>query len=320
MAGQLDLFGGAGGVQPIVDDEVVALRRRLPPRLYLGTCSWTFPGWSGVWAGQPTQAELVRRGLHAYARHPLFSTVEIDRSYYGPLSSDELHDYATQLPPGFPVVSKLWNELTTPVFADHPRWGARAGQRNQRFLDPELGQELLAPYRQGAFSLHKHAGPFILSVPPLAPSLRSDPLAFCRGLERLLDALPEGRYAVEVRNRELRVPRLGILLRDRGCALVLNWWSGLPDLAEQRRTAPRFAFYVVRLMLPPNIAYDDRKAQMAPFDRVRDPQPAMRRHVVELLRDTLPEIDVYVLANNKAEGSAPGTLRAIAEELVETTG
>ncbi len=312
---QLDLFSGAAGVQPVRDAALDALRARLPSRLYLGTCSWTYPGWADtVWAGRPSHAELVKRGLFAYARFPLFSTVEIDRSYYGPLTPADQQSYAEQLPPAFVLVAKLWLELTTPVFADHPRWGARAGQRNPRFFDPELGAEVVRSYLDGP--LAEHTGPLLLCVPPLSSAHRPDAQRFCAALERLLGALPPHRYAVEVRNRELRVPRLGALLVEHGASLVLNWWSGMPELTQQRREMPRFLFQVVRLLLPPASAYEARRDELTPFDRVRSPQPVMRAEVVELLRESLPERDVYVLADNKAEGSAPGTLRAIAEAFV----
>ena len=41
---------------------------------------------------------LVAGGLAAYARHPLFRTVGIDRSYYAPLGTRELAEYAAALP------------------------------------------------------------------------------------------------------------------------------------------------------------------------------------------------------------------------------
>ena len=75
-------------------------------------------------------------------------------------------------------------------------------------------------------------------------------------------------------------------------------------------TAP---FVVSRLMLPPGERYDERRAAMAPFDRVVDPQLAMRADVVALVRRAAEDgREVYVNVNNKAEGSAPLTVRALA--------
>ena len=70
--------------------------------LYLGTCSWSFPGWDGlVYRGRQNKTMLSREGLKTYSQHPLLRTVSIDRSYYGPLSRDELTRYAKQVPKNF---------------------------------------------------------------------------------------------------------------------------------------------------------------------------------------------------------------------------
>jgi uncharacterized protein YecE (DUF72 family) len=50
-----------------------------------------------------------------------------------------------------------------------------------------------------------------------------------------------------------------------------------------------------------------------------DPNPEMRRQTVALVR-AAGERPVYVLVNNKAEGCAPATIRALAEELAGGDG
>ena len=95
---QLELFAPAPGVaaeperppQPpapaLATDEQRALAERLPPDLRLGTSSWSFPGWTGlVYAREATTELLAREGLPAYARHPFFRTVGVDRTFYGPV-------------------------------------------------------------------------------------------------------------------------------------------------------------------------------------------------------------------------------------------
>ena len=90
---QLDLFTppatppavvGAVAVAPAM----VALARHLPPQLYLGTSSWTFPGWQGLVYDRAASASvLARHGLSAYAQHPLLRTVCLDRTFYAPCRS-----------------------------------------------------------------------------------------------------------------------------------------------------------------------------------------------------------------------------------------
>src|SRR5687768_5452928 len=83
------------------------LRRAAPARVYLGTSSWSFPGWQGlVWQGQHTAPSLSRDGLPAYGALGLFRTVGIDRSFYAPMSSDEFAAYALQVPADFRFLVK----------------------------------------------------------------------------------------------------------------------------------------------------------------------------------------------------------------------
>jgi hypothetical protein len=44
----------------------------------------------------------------------------------------------------------------------------------------------------------------------------------------------------------------------------------------------------------------------------------MRRQVVQVIRESVAGgLPVYVLVNNKAEGCAPATIRALADQLAE---
>ncbi|WP_204320593.1 hypothetical protein, partial [Klebsiella pneumoniae] len=54
--------------------------------LRIGTSSWSYPGWDGlVYAGEYSDSMLARKGLAAYAQHPLLRTVSIDRGFYAPI-------------------------------------------------------------------------------------------------------------------------------------------------------------------------------------------------------------------------------------------
>ena len=78
------------------------LAARVPPGVRFGTSSWSFPGWKGlVYSGARTQTALAREGLTEYGRHPLLTTVGVDRSYYAPMPAADLASWATQLPASF---------------------------------------------------------------------------------------------------------------------------------------------------------------------------------------------------------------------------
>jgi len=93
----------------------------------------------------------------------------------------------------------------------------------------------------------------------------------------------------------------------------------MPNLAQQMRVEGLLegSLLVVRLLLPPGARYADLKEAYAPFDRIVAPQSEMRQDLVRLVRAALDrDMECYVLVNNKAEGSSPLTVRALAELLV----
>jgi uncharacterized protein YecE (DUF72 family) len=323
MRRQLDLFGEAPPppLTPHVTERDRELAHALPSHVRLGTSTWTFPGWKGLlYEGAPSQDALVRGGLGAYARHPLFRTVGIDRSYYGPLQDKDLEGYAAQLAgTDFLAVSKVWEELTTIAFPAHPRFGERAGAKNPSFLDPERTQiEVLAPY---ARHFADYTGPFVFEIPPAPQGSLPDEREFSAAIERLLTALPaQFRYAFELRNRELLTPRYLDTLRAHRATHCFNMWTAMPTVGRQLELPGVITSDVVvcRLMLPPATRYEAMKKAFEPFDRIVREQPDMRSDVVRLalLCEELSVKALFVLVNNKAEGSAPLTVKALAEAIV----
>jgi uncharacterized protein YecE (DUF72 family) len=317
MSDQLELFG-APEPTPEPDPQLEALARAVPRHVRFGTSSWTFEGWRGLVYQKryASKQAFVRESLAEYARYPLFGTVGIDRSYYAPMTPPELAGYAAQLPPGFPCCSKVWSEITTRVFPRHPRHGERAGQPNPSFLDPGLFADAVLGPLEDAFV--EHAGPLVVELPP-APR-PTDPRRFAAAVERFLAAVPETfRYAFELREPQLLTDRyLDVLRAHPHASHVFNLHSRMPPLSRQlgRGRTLMHDLAVVRLMLPPGHRYDELKAAYAPFDRLVDPQPAMRADVLRLVDETAARgMQLFVLVNNKAEGSSPWTVRALAEAL-----
>lgn len=289
------------------------LMRQLSSDVRFGTSSWTFPGWAGiVYAGRPSERELQQRGLEEYARHPLFRTVGIDRSYYRPLGEKDLREYAEQLPRGFNCVHKVYGRITSAL-------DPRTREPNPEFLDVALlEREVLRPLER---HFRDNLGPLVFELMPLhQPELPSDE-RFITKLGQFLAALPRGfSYAIELRNREFLLPEYVDLLHRHGVSHVFNFWERMPRLGEQLALPGLLEAGDValsRLMIPPGKRYMKRKETLAPFDELRDPQPGMRRDVMEicLAVQRLGKV-VYIIANNKAEGCSPLTVRALASELV----
>lgn len=101
--------------------DVAALADRLPRNLRFGTSSWSFPGWRGlVYGADYPEASLARAGLDAYARHPLFRAVGVDRGFYAPVDEAVLTRYAAAVGDGFRFLLKAHAALTTPRTAYRP--------------------------------------------------------------------------------------------------------------------------------------------------------------------------------------------------------
>jgi uncharacterized protein YecE (DUF72 family) len=326
MKNQLSLFssGSQPAMTPTVKCVQIARDRELadalPRWLHFGTSSWTFPGWENIFYEAPvTQKDLVASGLRAYAQNPLFSSVGIDRSYYGPVPRAELDAYAEGLPDSFSAVSKIWADVTTYIFPDHPSAGERAGKRNPNFLNPDIVNAEILPAYRGAF--HEHAGPLIFEMPPVGEGKLPSEIELTQAMERLFENLPtDFRFAFEPRNFELVSPRYLACLRAHRAAHVVSYWSGLPPLITQLKVpnilpAP---FVVARIMQPPRTRYEQLREAFAPFNRIVKSQPDMHDDVVRLTkmcRDAGKE-SLFVLVGNKSEGCAPITVRALAEKVV----
>jgi uncharacterized protein YecE (DUF72 family) len=318
---QLDLFDDCReevpDAEPKPAHELQSIRHRLASKLRLGTSSWTFPGWAGLVYHRryPTERAFLRESLAEYARHPLMRTVGIDRGYYAPISEQDLAMYAAQLPAGFRAAIKVWQRITMPGFPRHRRYGPDAGRPNPDFLNAELFASVVHDPVRKAFSAHM--GPWILELAPspypVDPAWLNDKLA---GFLRL--APREFPFAVELRDRRLLTEAYARTLEEHGAAHVFNYWSRMPTLEEQMRNDGllRGSLLVIRLLLPPGARYETLKKVYAPFDRLVAPQEAMRRDVVRLVRAALDrDMDAYVLVNNKAEGSSPLTVEALARML-----
>lgn len=300
MRDQMAMFG-APEVEPATwDPGLVALGGRVPDGVFFGTSSWSFPGWAGrVWKRELPDTLLSERGLAAYAQHPLFRSVSVDRTYYRVPEPGLYADYASQVPDGFRFVVKAPQVCTAARIR---------GEANPLALDPGWAEaEFLGPLRGG---LGAKLGLVLLQFPPQPPDALGP---FYDRLARFLEL--DAPFAVEVRTPAWLDGPLAAVLADRGASPCLTIHPTMPDLRTQwkRTNAGEAPDLVLRWNLGGGRAYDDAKARYAPFDRIVDPDPALRGAVANAVRWAVERgRRVWVTANNKAEGCAPGTLEAIA--------
>ena len=306
------------GIQPAEPSpELIAiadtLRHRYGERLRLGTASWSFPGWDGfVWsanAREMSEQKVAREGLRAYAQHPLLQSVSVDRAFYTPVTASDYARYAQQVGPDFRFTSKCWRGITDPVIG---------GTRNPLFLDGQYAREqILQPFLDGAGS---KAGVQVLQFSPgMLRRARLTPSGFVQRLDEFLGRLASPiPVVVELRDAELLIPEYFAALQQHGAEHCINVHpsAGLPVIEQIKRVGRRPEPLVIRWMLQAGFAYEEARERYLPFDKLVDEDPATRRAIATLARRALEAGgSVYVIANNKAEGSAPLTLFKLAAEL-----
>jgi uncharacterized protein YecE (DUF72 family) len=289
----------------------------LSPFIRFGTSTWAYEGWQGqVYKLQYVKSRFVQECLGEYCQYgdgnkPLFRTVGNDATFYRPPTANQLRRYLNQIPEDFEMCFKVWEEITIPSFANQPRYGARAGQPNPRFLDAGLFNEfVITPYREAKFE--SHAGPFLFEFQRHGIPAQE----FCSRLDGFFRQLPKDfRYAVELRNRGLLGPEYCQVLEAHAVAHVYNHWSYMPPLAEQHRRMERFTapFTVIRLLTPLKMSYEAAKKRAEPYNKIVEVLPEMRRDTVALVNQAVAENrQAYVLVNNRSEGNAPLTIEALA--------
>jgi uncharacterized protein YecE (DUF72 family) len=304
-----------------VDSELEAVAAGLPRALHLGTSSWSFPGWKGiVWASDHSDSALARTGLPVYARHPMLRTVSLDRAFYRPLAAAEYAAYAAQVPDDFRFIVKA-PQLVCDALVRGP--DGRAKQDNPAFLDPVLARTaFVQPALEG---LGRKIGALVFQLSPL-PAWR---LARMEGLLEQLEAMlaglpalepvaPGAVVAVEVRDPEFLGPAFAALLKRVRATYCLGLHPRLPPIGEQ--------LPMLRALWPGPLVcrwslnrkhgsdgYGVAKEGYRPFDKTVDPDPATRDALARIVAGTVSSgWSVYVAINNKAEGSAPLSVIALA--------
>jgi uncharacterized protein YecE (DUF72 family) len=243
------------------------------PNLYLGTSGWSYADWEGT-LYPPGTTPAAR--LAEYAKH--FATVEIDSTFYGTPTRTTVGRWRTVAPRGFLFAAKFPREVT------HETNLVGSKAEAERFVRAmaELGDRL---------------GPLLLQLPP---SFHVEGMGV---LEDFLKRLPGGfRYAVEVRHRSWLGSDLPEMLRERGVALTLIDYPGMPRM--ERATAD---FSYVRWL-------GNRREFPSGHTRPKKERDDDLRWWSDLVDRFLEEgKTVFAYANNHYQNHSPSTLERFLE-------
>ena len=327
MAAPRRRAAAAGDVRPARDSPLLEAPL-LPLDIRLGTSSWFFPGWRGlVYEGVHPQATLSRKGLAAYAQIPLLRTVSLDRTFYAPISAVDYARYASQVPEHFSFVVKAPAIVCDAVMRDEE---GRGKVPNPHFLDAAIAtREFVLPCLEG---LKAKAGPLVFQVSPLPRSLVEDASLFIERLEAFFAALPREMgthnpiYALELRNPELLTPRLMRMLARAEVRYCVGLHDRMPEVERQEAALRALdgeepGPLVVRWNLHRGFLYQAAKQRYEPFDRLVDQDGETRRALARMAATAFRAgRKVWITANNKAEGSAPLSVLALAREIASQIG
>jgi uncharacterized protein YecE (DUF72 family) len=312
-------------VEPAVPNaEVISLAKTLPPRVRLGTSSWNYPGWAGlVWDGEYPETNLSRYGLTAYAKHPLFRTVSIDRGFYRPLNVAQFAEYASQVDQDFRFVVKAPSLVTDALIRDESGRGMRA---NPHFLNAEEAVKMFVePALEG---LAHRLGALVFQISPLPNQMLMHVPEVIDRLHQLLKAIPNFRHiapdaavAVEVRDPQWLTPQFVNALRDTGATYCMGLHAKMPSISEQ--------LPILRALWPGPLVcrwnlnslhgaygYEDAQQAYSPYDKMIDPDLEARTTLAKVISGTANAgQNVYVTLSNKAEGSAPLSVIELAKAI-----
>jgi hypothetical protein len=125
-------------------------------------------------------------------------------------------------------------------------------------------------------------------------------------------------YALELRTPSLLAEEYVELLDVTGAAHCFNVHPAMSPLARQLEIVQSFyqPVLLLRWMLRPGLEYEAARQKYEPFDRLVEEDHATRELIARTALDgLLGEREIIVIANNKAEGSAPLTLFRLAERI-----
>jgi len=292
------------------------LRALASQNIWIGTSSWKYPGWLDqiysrdryTTRGKFSQKRFEAECLAEYAE--TFPIVCGDFSFYQFPTPEFWQRLFATAPGGLRFALKVPEEVTAEVFPRHARYGPRAGMKNQSFLNADA---LAAGFLEPLAQYRDRIAALIFEFGARSTTARE----FVARLGPFLDALPPSfRYSVEVRNRSFLIPLYFDCLAERKVAHAFNAWTKMPSLAEQVAIPGAFTadFTVVRALLREGRAYEQAVEQLSPYDQVRDENTEARdalRTVIRRMREERRA--AYIFVNNRLEGNAPETIRAVVE-------
>lgn len=269
--------------------------------------------------GKFSRAKFEATCLAEYAE--TFKSVCFDGGFYQFPTPKLLDAYLSQLPTDFRLSIKVTEDITAKKFPNLARYGRRAGQPNEHFLDADL---FIAGFLRPLEPYRAKVGTLIFEFSHFHQVDYGHGREFVEALDLFLSRLPKGwNYSVEIRNESFLQPEYFAVLGRHGVSHTFNNWSRMPSVGAQLQLTNSFTadFTSARFLLKPGRAYEQAVKKFEPYTDVREELPEARAALRELLtraKPGRPNIR-FIYVNNRLEGSAPRTIYAVISEILATT-
>ena len=278
------------------------MQLNLPPKLLVGTSSWSSADWCGSF--YPEGIEPAEMLVH-YARQ--LPTVEIDATWHSMPTARMVDSWKSRAPDGFLFSAKVPKVITHDKYLEG--------------CEPEVREFLRAMSR-----LEDKLGPLVLQFPYVAKGRDAGEYAtgsdFVRRLKQFVELMPkEFKWAVEVRNSRWLRPELLDLLRSRGISLVfIDYYTmdPLPKLAHRPELFTGAFVYIRFLGNHREMDAAVGKAREAGSRKrdweslLLDRTEQMRLWIPPIRSLVARDIPTYVYFNNHYAGYAPGSVELFA--------
>ena len=250
---------------------------------FLGTASWTFPDWQGVFYPDGL-ADKDRLAWYATQ----CNSVEVNTSFYGLPAPSTLVQWVESVPPGFSF------SLKAPKLITHERRLVDCKQVSLAFLDVLR-------------SLGEAAAPGLLQFPPSFTRAREGRI-LAGYLDWLAGELDGLALSVEVRSADLMTPAFARFLTERGMTLVAVERTGTDDFfAAREESAASYLF--LRLIGNDGEPLPNDREMQRPQEEILD---LWAERIAGLLEKGTP---VYCYTHNTLEGHSPASMRRLRERI-----
>lgn len=292
-------------------------------RLRIGTCSWKFDSWKGLYY-VPGKKYEPGDYLPEYAAH--LDTVEIDQWFWSLFPTgtrlpvrNEVRKIAESVPDDFIFTIKAPNSLTlTHYYSRQPKnYAEYANRPNEHFLSCKLLESFIDQLEP----LGDKLGPIMFQFEYLNKKKMPALEDFLKALDDFFERAPQGyRYAVETRNPNYLTSRFFELLERRGIGFVYLEGYYMPHIGEvfEKHRPASGDFSIIRLHGADRAKIEQTTGKV--WDRIIDPQPggiAAALRIIEQNRNR--DITTFLNVNNHFEGSAPLTIENIYRRLQEAS-